>query len=187
LFTSMVSYLTNPKAGGLSENWGLGMTSIMFAMMMILMPFGGAASDRWGRRPSWFFSATALLVLAIPAFWMMLNAPIPLKIVALVVLGLVYVPQLSTISATFPAMFPTQIRYFAFALTYNIATAVAGGPALSINTWGTEKIGNYFPAFFIMGASVIGLVAVFFAKETAGASVRGREVPDIKKQQELVS
>lgn len=182
LFTYMVNYLTNPKGAGLSSNWALGLTAIMYAVMMLLMPFGGAASDRLGRRPSWFFSGTALLVLALPAFYLMLTASIPVKIIALVGLGVVYVPQLSTISATFPAMFPTHIRYFAFALTYNIATAVAGGPSQAINTWGTEKVGSYFPAFFMMAASVIGLVAVYFAKETAGASVRGREVPDIKKQ-----
>ncbi|MQA03227.1 MAG: MFS transporter [Streptosporangiales bacterium] len=182
LFTYMVSYLGNPKGAGLSENWALGLTAIMYAVMMALMALGGSASDRWGRRPSWFFSGTALFVLALPAFYLMLNAPIPVKILALVGLGIVYVPQLSTISATFPAMFPTHIRYFAFALTYNVATALAGGPTPAINTWGTEKIGNYFPAFYLMAASVVGLIAVYFAKETAGASVRGTDVPDIEKQ-----
>lgn len=179
LFTYMVTYLEGP--GGLAGGWALGITAIMYAVMMMLMPLFGAGSDRYGRRPAWFFSAAGLFVLAIPAFFLLLNGGLGLKILALVVLGIFYVPQLATISATFPAMFPTQVRFTGFALTYNVFTAIAGGPAPAINAALTGTLTNYFPAFFMMGASVIGFVAVLFARETAGASIRGTEVPDIKR------
>ena len=42
-------------------------------------------------------------------------------IVAFAILGLLYTPQLATISATFPAMFPAQVRYAALAISYNVA------------------------------------------------------------------
>lgn len=183
LFVYIVEFLTDPEKGGLSGSYALLITSVMFALMMVLMPFGGAASDRWGRRPSWFTSGIGLFVLALPMFWLILNVDsVVVKMAALVVMGIVYVPQLSTISATFPAMFPTQIRYTAFALSYNIATAIAGGPTPAINTYFTNELTDYFPALFMMAASVIGIVAVKFAPETAGASLRGTEIPDVEKQ-----
>ena len=179
LFTYMVTYLEDH--GGLSGGWSLGITAIMFAVMMMLMPMFGAASDRYGRRPSWYLSGIGLFVLAVPGFYLLLNGSLGIKILALVVLGIFYVPQLATISATFPALFPTQVRFTAFALTYNVATALAGGPTPAINEALTGPLTNYFPAFFMMAASVVGVIAVSFAPETSGASIRGTEVPDVKR------
>lgn len=180
LFTYIVTYLE--KAGGLSGGWSLGITAIMYAVMMLLMPICGAGSDRYGRRRAWYMSGIGLFVLAVPGFYLLLNGGLPLKILALVVLGICYVPQLATISATFPALFPTHVRFTAFALTYNVFTAIAGGPAPAINEALTERLTNYFPAFFMMAASVVGLVAVAFARETAGASLRGTELPDVRNE-----
>ncbi|MFO7191455.1 MULTISPECIES: MFS transporter [Thermocrispum] len=181
LFVYMVEYLADPERGGLSGSWSLGLTAIMYAVMMILMPLGGAASDRFGRKPSWYLSGISLFLLALPAFYFLLHGNLLVKIIALLVLGICYVPQLSTISATFPALFPTHVRFTAFALTYNVATAVAGGPTPAINEALTTSWTDYFPAFYMMGASIIGIVAVYFAPETAGASLRGTEIPDAKR------
>jgi MFS transporter, MHS family, proline/betaine transporter len=148
----------------------------------VLLPFTGAASDRFGRRPAWFFSAITIFVFALPAFWVLLNSPVWMKMAALVVLGLLYAPQLGTISATFPALFPTHIRFAGFAISYNVATAIAGGPTPAINTALTNAWTVYFPALFMMASCVLGVVAVYFAPETAGASVRGTVIPDAKRQ-----
>src|SRR3546814_20602184 len=43
--------------------------------------------------------------------------------------GLLYVPQLGTVAATFPAMFPTAVRFAGFAIAYNISTSIFGGTA----------------------------------------------------------
>ena len=100
-------------------------------------------------------------------------------IVGFVILGLFYVPQLSTISATFPAMFPTQVRYAGFAISYNVATAAFGGTAPLVNDAVVSDTGwNLFPAVYMMGACAIGMVALIFLKETAGASLRGTEIPE---------
>lgn len=78
--------------------------------MMLVIPFSGALSDRIGRKTMWWISITGLFVLAIPLFALMGTGFGP-AIIAFAVLGLLYVPQLSTISAMFPAMFPTHVRY----------------------------------------------------------------------------
>jgi MFS transporter, MHS family, proline/betaine transporter len=145
--------------------------------MMLLIPFAGALSDRIGRKPCWWISLIGILVLAIPMYQLMGQGFGP-AIIGFTVLGLVYILQLGTISATFPAMFPTHVRYAGMAISYNVSTAIFGGTAPYINESVVATPGNeLFPAYYMMGACVIGLIAMFFLKETRGASLKGREIP----------
>ncbi len=145
--------------------------------MLVFVPFAGALSDRIGRKPCWWISLIGILVLSIPMFQLMGQGFGP-AIIGFTVLGLVYVLQLGTISATFPAMFPAHVRYAGMAISYNVATAAFGGTAPYVNESVVSATGNdLFPAYYMMGACVVGLISMFFLKETRGASLRGREIP----------
>lgn len=147
-------------------------------VMMLVLPFFGGLSDRVGRRPMWLVSLIGLAVLAVPMYWLM-GQGTGWAIAGFIVLGLLYVPQLSTISSTFPAIFPTHVRYAGFALAYNVSTALFGGTAPLVNEAVIEATDwALFPALYMVGASLIGLVAWNFLRETAGTSLRGTEVPD---------
>ncbi len=149
-------------------------------VMMLLIPFFGWWSDSTGRKPMWWGSLIGLFVLALPLYWLM-GQGFAWAIVAFVILGVLYIPQLATISATFPAMFPTQVRYAGFAISYNVATAAFGGTAPLVNDAVVESTDwNLFPAVYMMGACAIGMVALCFLKETAGASLRGTEIPSLE-------
>lgn len=176
LLTYQPTYLE--KTIGLDESTTTAMMLIGQLIMMACVPFFGRLSDRVGRRPMWLTSLIGLAVLSVPMYWLM-GVGTGWAIVGFVVLGLLYVPQLSTISATFPAIFPTHVRYAGFALGYNISTAAFGGTAPLVNEAVIEGTGwNLFPALYMVAASLIGLVAWFFLRETAGTSLRGTEVPD---------
>ena len=121
--------------------------------------------------------AAGLFVLALPMFWLM-GQSFPLAILAFAVLGLLYIPQLATITATFPAMFPSHVRFAGFAVTYNVATAIFGGTAAMVNQAVIEKTDFLlFPAAYMMAACVIGFIATRYMPETAGASLRGTAIP----------
>jgi MHS family proline/betaine transporter-like MFS transporter len=169
----------------LQETIGLSSTStdllvvIGQVAMMVAIPFAGALSDRIGRKPCWWISLAGLFVLAIPMFLLMARGLV-WAIVGFTVLGLVYVLQLGTISATFPAMFPTQVRYSGMAISYNVATAAFGGTALAANEALIKVTGNnLIPAMYMMGSCVIGAIALYFVIETKGASLSGRGVPGV--------
>lgn len=179
LLSYMPTYLQTTI--GLGDNQSLIMPIIGQLAMMIFLPFAGRISDSVGRRPMWLFSMLGLFVLAIPMYLLM-AVNFPLAILAFAVLGLLYVPQLGTISATFPAMFPAPVRYAGFAIGYNVSTALFGGTAPLIN----ESAINHgapaiFPAFYMMGACVIGIIAWATMKETAGASLRGTKLPEARR------
>lgn len=147
--------------------------------MMAVIPFSGRLSDRLGRKPLWWASLGGLFVMAVPMYLLMAQGFVP-ALIGFAVLGLLYVLQLSTISATFPAMFPTHVRFAGFAIAYNISTALFGGTAPAVN----EKLialtgSDLVPAFYMMAASAVGAVALLFVPETARASIRGTGVPGV--------
>ncbi|WP_024804925.1 MFS transporter [Nocardia sp. BMG51109] len=161
----------------MEESQTTAMVLIGQLVMAVVLPLSGAISDFAGRRPMWLFSLIAIAVAAVPLYWLM-GQGLGWAILGFVILGLLYVPQLSTISATFPAIFPTHVRYAGFALGYNVSTALFGGTAPLINEWVIDQTGwHLFPAYYMAGACVIGLVAWVFLRETAGASLRGTGVP----------
>lgn len=145
--------------------------------MMAVLPFVGALSDRVGRKPMWLVSLVGLTVLAVPMY-MLMGRGFGSAMIAFAILGLLYTPQLATISATFPAMFPSHVRFAGLAIGYNVATSLFGGTAGPVNEAAIGATGNsIFPAYYMMGACVIGLIALFFMTETRGVSMRGTTVP----------
>jgi MHS family proline/betaine transporter-like MFS transporter len=147
------------------------------AAMIIFLPLAGAWSDRVGRKPLWWTSLIGMFVLVIPAYLLMAQGFVG-ALIGFSVLGLIYTLQLGTISSTFPAMFPTQVRYVGFAASYNIATAIFGGTAPAISEGLIGATGsNLVPAYVMMVAFVIGMVALWFVPETRGCSLRGTEIP----------
>ncbi|MGQ4614493.1 MFS transporter [Nocardia sp. R7R-8] len=176
LLTYQPTYLQ--KTIGLGESATTAMMLLGQVVMMLVLPFFGRLSDNVGRRPMWLFSLAGLAVLAVPMYWLM-GQGTAWAILGFIVLGLLYVPQLSTISSTFPAIFPTHVRYAGFALAYNVSTAIFGGTAPLINEAVIETTGwSLFPAVYVVGASLIGLLAWNYLRETAGTSLRGTDIPD---------
>lgn len=162
---------------GLTTDQSLLVPIIGMLFMMMFLPLAGGWSDRIGRKPMWWISLVGLFVMVVPMYLLMSTSLLG-AVIGFAVLGLLYVPQLATISATFPAMFPTHVRFGGFAIAYNVSTSLFGGTAPALNAWLTGISGNDLtPAYFMMGACVVGAVAMLFVVETAGSSLRGTEIP----------
>src|SRR3546814_10632756 len=99
-------------------------------------------------------------------------------IVGFAVLGLLYVPQLATISATFPAMFSTPVRFAGLAIAYNVSTSLFGGLAPAFNSWMIGLTGDVLvPDYVMMASCLIGMAALPFVIQTAGPQLRGTGIP----------
>jgi MFS transporter, MHS family, proline/betaine transporter len=161
----------------MSDNMSLLVPLIGMLSMMVLLPFSGALSDHIGRKNVWWISLVGLFVAAVPMFTLMTHG-VSGALIGFAVLGLLYVPQLASISAMFPAMFPTQARYAGVAIAYNVSTSLFGGTAPMANDWIIAHTGSTLvPAYYMMAACVVGMIALLFVRETAGCSLRGREMP----------
>ena len=179
LLSYMPTYLS--RRIGLSNDEALIVPIIGMLFMMVFLPFAGALSDRVGRRPMWRWSLIGLLVLAVPLY-MLMGTGLAGAIAGFILLGLLYVPQLATISATFPALFPTAVRFAGFAMAYNVSTSIFGGTAPAVGSglisWTGDEL---MPAYYMMLACLVGLVALRYMPETAGRSLR--EDPFARKRE----
>lgn len=175
LLSYMPTYLQ--RRLGLSTETALVVPIIGMLSMMFFLPFAGRLSDRIGRKPMWWFSLAGLFIAAIPLYHLM-DTGLTGAIVGFALLGLLFVPQLATISATFPAMFPTHVRFAGFAIAYNVSTSIFGGTAPAVNSWLIGRTGDTaIPAYYMMAACVVGAISLWFLIETAGRSLRGTQVP----------
>lgn len=171
---SLLSYMPTylQRRIGLSNEEALLVPIIGMVFMMIFLPFAGALSDRVGRRAMWRWSLIGLLLGVVPLY-MLIGTGFTGALIGFMALGLLYVPQLATISATFPAMFPTAVRFAGFAIAYNISTSIFGGTAPMIGSGLITLTGDpLMPAYYMMLACLTGLAALRFMPETAGRSLR---------------
>lgn len=169
---------------GMGECSRTAIVLIVQLVMMACIPFAGAWSDRIGRKPLWCGSLVGLGLLALPMYWLMGQGGC-WALLAFAVLGLLFIPQLATVAATFPAMFPTQVRYAGFAISYNLATALFGGTAPVVADTVISSTGwRLFPAAYLIVGAVVGLAALAFLPETAGRSLRGTGTPGVAGEME---
>jgi len=160
---------------GLTADQALIVPIIGMACMIIVLPFAGALSDRIGRKALWRFSLIGLSVLVVPLYMLMATGLLG-AIIGFIVLGLLYAPQLATISATFPALFPTHVRCAGFAIAYNVSTSLFGGTAPVIGSGLILLTGDtLMPAYYMIAACLVGLWALRYMPETAGRSLHNVE------------
>ncbi|MDN5862609.1 MAG: MFS transporter [Salinisphaera sp.] len=165
----------------MSESTALMVPIIGMIIMACLLPAFGHLSDRVGRRPMWMFSCLSLLILVVPLYHAMATGLFA-AMVCYAILGLLLAPQLATISATFPAMFPTMVRFAGVAIGYNVATSLFGGTAPAFAEYLISQTGDsLMPAYVMMGSCVIGFVAACFLLETRGVSIRGTQIPGTRE------
>lgn len=153
---------------GLSQSMLLNAVLIGSAVQLVVIPWFGALSDRFGRRPVYLGGAFFLMLFAFPFFWMIETRQVTLVILA-VVIGLVghaamYGPQ----AAFFSELFGTRVRYSGASLGYQLASPLAGGLAPLIATALLEKSGGkpWPVAVYLIFMAVITLISVWLAEET---------------------
>ena len=135
---------------------------------VVAVPFMGALSDRIGRRPLFIASCVGYIVLAYPMFLLASTGVPAYAFIAQLVLVLLLTLYAGPGPAVYCELFPTQVRYTALSVGYNIPVAIFGGFAPFIATWLIQSTGNPLsPAFYVIAASAATLVTMFWVKETA--------------------
>ena len=135
---------------------------------VVAVPFMGALSDRIGRRPLFIASCVGYIVLAYPLFLLASTGVPAYAFIAQLVLVLLLALYAGPGPAVYCELFPTQVRYTALSVGYNIPVAIFGGFAPFIATWLIQSTGNPLsPAFYVIAASLVTLVTMAWVKETA--------------------
>ena len=78
-----------------------------------------------------------------------------------------------TLPSFLAEMFPTRVRYTGFAVSFNMANAIFGGTAPFVATLLISRTGNAIaPAWYLVAAASISLVAVLCSRETSQDPLR---------------
>ncbi|AJC46187.1 glycine betaine/L-proline transporter ProP [Xanthomonas sacchari] len=172
LLTYMPSYLSVTM--GYAESKGLLLIIIVMLVMMPLNVLGGLFSDRLGRKPMVIGACIALLVLAVPCLRLVGTGNDWLIFLGLMLLGVALVCFTSSMPSTLPALFYTPVRYSALSIAFNVSVSLFGGTTPLVTAWLVERTGDpLVPAYYLMGAAVIGIATMAFVRETAGLPLRG--------------
>ena len=176
VLTYMPTYLSSTLGHSEVES-NVTLVIVLAAMMVVITPLG-RLTDSVGRKPVLYTSAIGFIVLSVPAFLLIQAEGTGLQILGLGIIALLQVMLQSCVSATLPAIFPTQVRFSGFAIGYNISTAIFGGTTAAVNTFVIQKTGfELFPAVYLVAAGIIGLIGIHFFNETAGRPIDGSTPP----------
>lgn len=92
----------------------------------------------------------------------------------IVLVVMVLIVFTGVIPSSLPALFPTKIRYGALAIGFNVLVSLFGGTTPLVTAWLVDKTGMLtMPAYYLMGASVIGIISVLALHETAKKPLKG--------------
>ncbi|MBQ6644808.1 MAG: MFS transporter [Saccharopolyspora sp.] len=178
LTSYMPTYLTQtlPEYGhaGTDSTVSQVLQIIVLVLSMVLITFVGKLSDRIGRKPVMYTGCVLLVVLSIPAVMLLKTGGTVATFCGLALMGLMLLCFNSTSPSTLPALFPTDIRYGGLSIAFNISVSLFGGTSATVIASLIAVTGDLnTPAYYLMGAGVIGAVAVYFAKESAGKRLPG--------------
>jgi MHS family proline/betaine transporter-like MFS transporter len=151
-------------------------TLVLVAMLAVvaLITWLGRLSDLVGRRRIFLVAGCAQIVLAYPAFLLLRARGFWLPLAGALVLAVLLAAFAAPSAATLPALFPTRVRYGAMAIGFNVSVSLFGGTTPLVNEALVSATGDLMvPAYYLMAAGAIGVVAATRLTETARLPLRG--------------
>lgn len=172
LLSYMPAYLTSE----LNYDGSMELIAAIITMIVIMLVIQriGHLSDRFGRKPVLLAGMAGFLVFTVPAFALFQIGHFAGVMAGMLLLGACLVCLLGSMSATLPALFPTDVRYGSLSIGYNIAASLFGGTAPGIMTYLVSATGdNLAPAYYATAAALVGILTVLCLKETARKPLEG--------------
>ncbi|HEY6598914.1 MAG TPA: MFS transporter [Pseudomonadales bacterium] len=162
-FASETLHMTQADSFGASVANGI--SGVLFALL------GGALSDRFGRKPVMITARVLFLFAIFPAFSLIVNNHDALTlIVATGVLSALSSTSVGVALVCLTESLRKDVRSTGLAIVYAIGVAVFGGIAQPYVTWLIKATGSAMaPAWYMMAAAVVGIVAMVLMKETRPA------------------
>jgi MFS transporter, MHS family, proline/betaine transporter len=139
-------------------------------VVMILTPFTGALSDRFGRRPIIGLSAVLYLLLGYPLFLLVGQGTVQALFMAQAIVAVIQSLYTGTIPVILSEMFPTRVRYTALSVSYGFSVAIFGGFAPFAATWLIATTGSPLsPAILVIAAGVASALSILSMREVRNA------------------
>lgn len=167
ILSYMPTYLITEM--GMDESASFLANSIALTAYIFLIFLMGTLSDRFGRKTALITASILFILLTVPLFNMLDGATFGMIVMIQVIFGALLTVNDGTLPCYLTELFPTRVRYSGFAFSFNTANAMFGGTAPFIATWLISATGSKAaPAWFLVAAAVVALIAMVSSRETAG-------------------
>jgi metabolite-proton symporter len=153
----------------------VGLTAVLVgsACQLALIPFFGALSDRFGRRPVYAAGAIAAAAWAFAFFPLLATGSTPVIVLAVVVALATHAAMYGPQAAFIAELFATELRYSGASMGYQLAGILGGGIAPIVAIALVDATGTSFAVSgYVLAMVVLTLIALAVAPETSERSLR---------------
>jgi MFS transporter, MHS family, proline/betaine transporter len=164
-FVYLVSWLQN--VDGIPPSRALEFNSFSLVILIVVVIAAGILSDRFGRKALLAAACVLGFVGAIPLFSLLNHPSASLAMLGQLGFALIIGLYGGAIPATIVEAAPVPVRCTAVALGYNLSFGIIGGLSPLVAAWLVHRTGDEIaPAFMIMAAAAVTLVAILSFRET---------------------
>ncbi|MDQ2803473.1 MAG: MFS transporter, partial [Pseudomonadota bacterium] len=161
-----VYLITEMHVGSTASFAATSITLLVYIGLIFLM---GGLSDRFGRKTMLIVASVLFIVFTVPLFLILQGSTLFIIILVEIAFGALLTVNDGTLPCFLAEIFPTKVRFSGFAFSFNLANALFGGTAPFVATWLIGLTGSKLaPAYYLMFAALIALVAMLASRETAG-------------------
>lgn len=165
VFVYLVTYLQ--QVVHISSSEALSINTLNMIVLLVLIPFAGALSDRWGRKPILFGSVVGVLLFSQPLFWAMHHPNVLLILFGQMGFAILLGLFLGVVPVTMVEAFPGHVRCSALSISYNLCSGILGGTTPMVLTFLVERThDDLSPAYYMMASALVSLVVILRLRET---------------------
>lgn len=159
--TNVPTYLGQTTEVPSSTSLWLGTVAAVAAI--IVTPFIGLASDRFGRRPLFVVIAVVILATTLPAYMMLGGDAGTTALLGGAFLAVPAAGWSAVAASAVPEQFTAVGRFSGMAIGYNTATVLFGGLSPFVATWLMDVTGSaYAPAWYAVAIILVAGIPMLF-------------------------
>lgn len=145
--TNVPTYLET--AASIDSSTSLWLGTVAAVVAIVVTPFAGVASDRFGRRPVFILLGIVILATTIPAYMLLGGGTGSTALLGGALLAVPAAGWSAVAASAVPEQFTAVGRFSGMAIGYNTATVLFGGLSPFVATWLMNVTGSPFaPAWY---------------------------------------
>ncbi|RJG09089.1 MFS transporter [Pseudomonas cavernicola] len=152
---------------GFSRGEMLSVVLAACACCVVMLPFFGALSDKYGRKPVIVGGIIAEALVAFPMFWLMDTKELPFVFLGYLLLMTAFAANYGPIATFLAELFGTKVRYSGLSISYMLSGLLGSAATPLVTTWLLAMTGKGSSvAWYMIGSAVISLIALLLLTET---------------------
>lgn len=171
----VVLYMTTYAIATLKMPPAIAMAATVVSGLVTLLAslFGGWLSDRVGRKPVMIIPRVLLLLLAYPAFLLLVDQKSYLALLGVTgVLALLNSISAAAALVAVPELLPREVRATGMSIAYTVGGTLFGGATQLLITWMIGATGNpTSPAWLLAATALVTLFALWMMPEGKGKAL----------------